>query len=121
MPVAYSLDLRRKVVEACARGDRTQHQVAEDFGIGVASVVRFVARARRGKLAYLRAASIPSRRRLDAEGEQQLLALLRANPDASGMELADDLGGMGILVSKSTVNRILQRHGYTRKIRRSSP
>jgi transposase len=99
VPPAYSLDFRRKVVDACARGDRTQHQVAEDFGIGVASVVRFVARSRRGKLACVRAASIPGRRRLDAEGEQQLLALLGANPDASGMELAADLGGMGIIVS----------------------
>lgn len=121
MPVAYSLDLRSKVVEAWQRGDRTQQEVADDFGIGVASVVRFVARARRGKLAYVRPSTVPSRRRLDAAGEEQVLALARATPDASEVELAYDLGLLGIHVSRSTVNRILHRHGYTRKKRRSSP
>ena len=120
MPVAYSLDLRRKVVEACARGDRTQHQVAEDFGIGIASVVRFVIRAKNGKLAYERPRVIPSRRVLDDAGEQALLELVRATPDATERELADDLAMTGRRVSRSTVSRALHRLGWTRKKRPTS-
>jgi transposase len=121
VPNAYSVDVRRKVVEACARGDRTQRQVARDFGIGIASVVRFVIRARQGKLAYERARTVPSRRRLDEAGELRLLALARDTPDATGPELVDALFSEGLRVSRSTVDRILQRHGFTRKKRRSSP
>ena len=69
MPPAYSLDFRRKIVEACARGDRTQRQVAENFGIGIASVVRFVLRAKKGQLAYERPKVLLSRRVLDGAGE----------------------------------------------------
>lgn len=115
MPGAYSADLRKKVVEANARGDRTQHEIADDFGIGVASVVRFVARARQGRLAYVRPSTVPSRRALDAAGEERVLALARATPDASEVELADELANEGIHVSRSTVNRVLKRHGMTRK------
>ena len=104
MPTAYSLDLRKKVVEACARGDRTQRQVAADFGIGIATVVRFVIRARQGRLRYERPKTVPSRRVLDAAGEQKLLDLVRATPDASELELVDDLAKAGLRVSASTVN-----------------
>ena len=119
MPTAYSLDLRKKVVEACARGDRTQRQVAADFGIGIATVVRFVIRARQGRLRYERPKTVPSRRVLDAAGEQKLLDLVRATPDASELELVDDLAKAGLRVSASTVNRVLHRHGFTRKKRLS--
>ncbi len=120
MPPAYSLDFRRKVVDACARGDRTQRQVAEDFGIGIASVVRFVIRAKQGKLAYERPRVIPSRRVLDDAGEQALLELVRATPDATERELADDLALTGRRVSRSTVSRALRRLGWTRKKRPTS-
>jgi transposase len=121
VPSAYSLDLRTKVVEACARGDRTQQQVAHDFGIGIASVVRYVIRARQGNLAYEPAKTVPSRRVLDDAGEQQLLDLARATPDATESELVDALAELDLHVSRSTVNRILHRHGFTRKKRPTSP
>ena len=120
MPPAYSLDFRRKVVDACARGARTQRQVAEDFGIGIASVVRFVIRAKNGKLAYERPKIIPSRRVLDDAGEKALLELVRATPDATERELADDLAMTGRRVSRSSVSRALHRLGWTRKKRLTS-
>ena len=120
MPTAYSLDLRKKIVEACARGGRTQRQVAEDIGIGIASVVRFVIRFRLGKLAYERPKTLPNRRVLGDAGEQKLLELARATPDATERELADDLAQSGHRVSRSTVSRVLHRNGFTRKKRPTS-
>jgi arginine repressor len=52
---------------------------------------------------------------LDAAGEQKLPDLVRATPDASELELVDDLAKTGLRVSASTVNRVLHRHGFTRK------
>ena len=116
MPKACSLDLRRKVVEADGRGDRTQNEGADAFGIGVASVVRCGARAKEGTLASVRAARVLSRRVLDEAGEARLIARSRATPAASEIELAADLADAGMRVSRSTVNRVPKRRGLTRKI-----
>ncbi len=45
---AYSLDLRKKIVEAKERGMRTT-EVAETYGVGVSSVKRYAATAREGR------------------------------------------------------------------------
>lgn len=37
MPAAYSMDFRKKVMQAVERGDRTQQEVADAFEIGIAT------------------------------------------------------------------------------------
>jgi transposase len=44
---AYSLDLRKKIVEAKERGIPTS-EVAKTFGVGVSSVKRYTVAAREG-------------------------------------------------------------------------
>lgn len=48
--MAYSLDLRERVVEAVAEGQKHQ-EVASRFKVGVATVRRYLSRARLGALA----------------------------------------------------------------------
>ena len=45
---AYSLDLRKKIVEAKQRGAPTS-EVARTFGVGVSTVKRYAATAREGR------------------------------------------------------------------------
>src|SRR5918998_4573729 len=45
---AYSLDLRKKIVEAKERGMPTA-EVAKTFGVGVSTVKRYAAAARQGR------------------------------------------------------------------------
>ena len=45
---AYSLDLRKKIVEAKERGTPTA-EVARTFGVGLSTVKRYAAAAREGK------------------------------------------------------------------------
>jgi transposase len=46
MPRAYSMDLRERVVAACARGELTREQVAQQFGIAEATLYEWLTRAR---------------------------------------------------------------------------
>jgi transposase-like protein len=58
---AYSLDLRKKIVEAKERGTPTA-EVAKTFGVGLSTVKRYAATAREGKpLAPKRSAQAPNR------------------------------------------------------------
>lgn len=47
MGAAYSVDLRRKVVEACERGTASQAQVAQFFGVSVSFVEKLLRLHRR--------------------------------------------------------------------------
>jgi len=55
MAAPYSLDLRRKVVQACRRPGQSQRAVAEFFGVSLSFVEALLRRVRRsGELAPLR-------------------------------------------------------------------
>ncbi|TXD36894.1 transposase [Lujinxingia vulgaris] len=43
MGKGYLLDLRERVIAAYRRGGRTRNQIADDFGVGVATVGRWLA------------------------------------------------------------------------------
>ena len=59
---AYSLDLRKKIVQAKQRGTPTS-EVARSFGVGVSTVKRYAATAREGRtLAPKKNAPVPGRR-----------------------------------------------------------
>ena len=55
MAAPYSLELRRKVVQACRRPGQSQRAVAEFFGVSLSFVEALLRRVRRsGELAPLR-------------------------------------------------------------------
>ena len=111
---AYSLDLRKKIVEAKQRGTPTS-EVARTFGVGVSTVKRYAATARQGR--PLAPKKHPGSKPKIDEGARRLLeADLQERPAATLPERREFLRRTcGVSVSDSTVSRMLKRLGWTRK------
>jgi transposase len=117
---AYSLDLRTRIVETVAAG-QSKSAVAHRFGVGRATVYRYLARQQlTGSLAPGRAPG--ARRRLPAAAEPALRAQLATRPDATLAEhCATWAQQQGVHVSPATMRRAIRRLGWTRKKRRFTP
>lgn len=123
MPVPYSEDLRRKVIQACERGTQSQREIAELFSVSqsfVESVWRHY-RCSGGEF-------VPHRRRagrharLDEGCHVRLRAWLEEQPDLTLKELAGRLhAAAGIMVSEPTMCRVLRQLGLRRKKRPYMP
>jgi transposase len=111
---AYSLDLRRKIVEAKERG-RPTTEVARTFGVGLSTVKRYATTARQGK--SLAPKKRPgSKPKLDEAARKLLEADLRERPAATLPQRREFLAQVaGVSVSDSTISRMLRRLGWTRK------
>jgi transposase len=111
---AYSLDLRKKIVEAKERGMPTA-EVARTFGVGLSTVKRYAAIAREGKplAPKKRPGSEP---KLDEAARKLLEADLQERPAATLPQRREFLARVaGVRVSDSTVSRMLGRMGWSRK------
>ena len=111
---AYSLDLRKKILEAKERGMPTS-EVAKTFGVGLSTVKRYAATARQGR--PLAPKKHPGSKPKIDEGPRRLLeADLEERPAATLPERREFLRRTcGVSVSDSTVSRMLKRLGWTRK------
>jgi transposase len=110
----YSLDLRKKIVEAKERGMPTA-EVAKTFGVGVSTVKRYAATAREGRslAPKKRPGSEP---KLDEGARRLLEADLEERPAATLPQRREFLQRTcGVSVSESTVSRMLKRMGWSRK------
>jgi transposase len=102
----YSVDLRERVREAIDSGE-THMAVAGMFQIGIATVERYVARWKRtGSLAPDKFGG-HMRYKL-AEYKEKVMAIVKAEPDQTLMELQEKLACSGIEVSKSALDRFLK-------------
>jgi transposase len=113
---AYSLDLRRRVLSAALRGDRTISEVAEMFGVSMAFVNKMLRLHRAG----LDLAPSPHGGghvpRLQARHHKLLLAAVASNNDATLGELREHLAQRArVSVSDATVSRALSKLGLPRK------
>ena len=111
---AYSLDMRKKIVEARERRMPTV-EVARVFGVGVSSVKRYVATAREGRpLAPKRRPGLKPR--LDEAARRLLEEDVEQRPAATLRQRREFLRRVaGVWVSESTVSRVLRRLGWSRK------
>jgi transposase len=117
---SYSIDLRKRVVEAYGQesGRGSQARLAKRFGVSPAWVCGLLLRYRQtGDYGPLRTrrgrkAVFVGRRR------EQLEDLVARQPDATLAELRDRTG---VTCSLAAICRTLQRWGYRRKKRRSGP
>jgi transposase len=121
MPAPYSLDLRKRVVEAYDDGaGGTYVEIAIRFDVGEATVDRWVSRHRRtGSIAP---DAMGGRRhgKFDAAADAKLAAMVAEDVDATRIELMERLREeLGLVVSHSAVQDALQRLGLTRKKRLS--
>ena len=119
MALAYSLDLRERVVGAVLRGE-TCRAVAAAFDVSVASVVKWSQRARAtGSPA---AKAMGGKRPYLLEGQRGfLLARLSEKPDLTLQALLLELRARGIVVSCDTLWRFPRREKISFKKKRCSP
>jgi transposase len=112
----YSLDLRRKIVQACERGAGSQRAVAERFDVSLSFVEKLLMLQRRtGAVAPKpHAGGKPSR--LDVAARLQLQQWLADQPDLTLAELAERLHHtLHIQVSCPRLCGVLQELGLPRK------
>jgi|SRR5829696_8395551 len=111
---AYSEDLRKKIVQALLRGTG-KSKAARLFGVSLSSVKRYARTAREGK--PLTPRKNPGKRpKLGKSARAPLEADLAKRPEVTLSQRRSFLQEVtGVLVSNSTVSRLLKRLGYTRK------
>src|SRR5215212_3324932 len=111
---AYSVDLRRKIVDAVLSG-RPKAQVARGFGVGISTVKRYASKAQKGE--SLVPKRPPGKRRKLEEAARMLLEHdLEERPAATLARRGEFLARMaGVSVSDSTISRMLGRLGWSRK------
>jgi putative transposase len=116
---ALSNDLRERVVKAYVEGNDTYAQVGVRFGVGEATVDRWVSRYRRTGSVTPDAMGGNRNGKFDAAGDAVLRSIVEAQPDATRIEIVEQLARAGLCVSPAAVQRRVVRLKLTRKKRRS--
>jgi len=113
---AYSQDLRERVVRAVDRGEQTQQQIAERFGVSTAWIKKLIRQRREtGSIAPKpHGGGMPAKYR--GKTLERLQRELAAQPDATLEELRDRTR---VPASIMAVFRALERLGAHRKKSRS--
>jgi len=116
MPAPLSMDLRVRIVERYLEDGATVDSVAAQFGVGRASVSRFLRQQREtghlepGKLGGGRGSVIAD------DDLDNVHVLVEEKPDRTQEELVDAYEARtGVRVSRSTMSRALKRAGLSRK------
>ena len=113
---AYSLDLRQKIVDAYAQGNRSQRQLAQQFGVALSFIEKLLKQQREtGSIApKVRTQQTPTK--LNVEQLKVLEQLVEAQNDATLDELRYQLKQKtGVLIGRSTVDRMLTKLNLTVK------
>jgi transposase len=112
MARAYSQDLRDRVIDA----GTSARAAAERFGIGIATAIVWVRRARQGERSA-RKQGQPKRSKLDTH-RAFLPGLIEAQPDVTIAEMRERLRSeVGVSASVGTIWTFLDRAGLTFKKR----
>lgn len=103
----YSMDLRQRIVEACAQG-ATDTAVAERYGVCTKTVQRYRQRAGQGQLVPRSAPGAPPR--ISKEQEVAFLALVREHPSFTLEQYVQEWERRtGVALPLSTLHRHLRR------------
>lgn len=120
MARAYSQDLRDRVIDTALAGTPARHAAAR-FGVGEATAIVWVRRARETGERTARKQGQPHRSKLDPYRDY-LLGLIAATPDLTISELlAQLLTDRGVSASRATLWTFLDRCGLTFKKRPPTP
>ncbi len=113
---AYSVDLRRKIVESYDRGDKSQSSIGDSFGVSLSFVEKLLRRRRTtGDIAALPHGG-GIKPRLDNDAVELLRLLVKEQPDATLAELCDEVEKQrGIRVSAPTMCTVLKKLDLGRK------
>jgi transposase len=120
MPIALSIDLRQRIVEAYDPKTTSCREVAERFSVGEASVNRFVNRYRRTGSVAPRPHGGGVQSKLQEPELATIRVLVVEKSDRTRLELIAALAERcGVRVSPATMGRALMALGLTRKKNRS--
>jgi transposase len=113
--VAYSEDLRRKIVQAVRERGMGKSEAARTFGVSLSSVKRYVKAAQEGH--SLSPGKAPGKRpKLSKSAKRLLEADVEERPWAKLLDRCEYLRKVaGVRVSESTISRAIRRLGFSRK------
>lgn len=122
MARAYGDDLRCKFLSAYDRGAGTLEELAEGFGVSLGWAKKISAQRNRTGQAE-RVPHRPGRKpRVGVEGQKQVVAWVRTQPDLTLAELAAKLNReAAVVLSRGRVWYLLQKLGLRLKKSRSTP
>jgi putative transposase len=116
MPVAYSTDLRSRVIDAWNAKEGTHVQLAERFKVSVSFVKRVLRRYRTNGQIEAKPRGATLGRTIDAEARKLVQRWIEQKPDIFLKELCEQLEAhQGIKVSQSTMCRAVQSLKMPRK------
>ena len=119
---AYSIDLRPKIVQACARQLGSQRVLADLFGVSLSFVEKLLRRHRTTGSIAPKPHAGGQRPVLDAAATSLVQQLVAHNADITLEELCARVAAeRGIHISVATMCRVLQRLGLPRKKNRFMP
>src|SRR6185503_8790633 len=122
MGAALSEDLRWRIIEAWRKRKLTTVELAEQFGVGEATVKRLKKRFLKTKSVTRSPHGGGTQPKIGPEHKPIVAALVQAHPDWREDQYAAHLAEHhGICASAVTVGRAIRRPGYSVKKRRSSP
>lgn len=113
---AYSLDLRQKIVDAYREGNISQRQLAKQFRVALSFIEKLLKQHREtGNIApIVRTKQTPTK--LNTEQLMVLKQIVETTNDATLEELRHQLQQQtGVLIGRSTVDRMLTRLNLTVK------
>ena len=115
---AYSMDLRRRVIQACDEKTGSLAVIAGRFSVSVSWITKL--KRRRCETGSIAAKPHGAGRRpaLDQAACERLRKLVTEDSDATLIQLCDRIG---VAVSTSAMDRTLRRLGLSYKKRRAAP
>lgn len=119
---AYSLDLREKIIDAHIMEGVSVRKVAKRFRVATSFVETLLRRLRETGDILPKPHGGGPQSKLKAEQIALVAALVEADNDATLAELCDPLAAAtSIRVSRSTMGRVVNALGFTRKKKRCTP
>jgi transposase len=88
MTAAYSVDLRRKVVESYEGGNGSYSKISSDFGISIRSVKRYVKQYREDGNLLPKKGNQGRPKKVDEDGYKTIRNIIRSHPTVTLAELS---------------------------------
>jgi transposase len=119
MARAYSFDLRKRVIDFVLAGSSCLEAGAH-FGVSESSAIKWTRRFRDTGLIEAKPTGGDYRSQVIEASSDKILAILKAQPDITLMDMKSKLLEQSLMFSKSALARFLIRHGQTLKKRRAT-
>ena len=113
---AYSLDLRQKIIGVYKEGNITQRKLAAQFKVALSFIQKLLKQYRETGNIAAKVRKVQTPTKLNSEQLEILEQLVEVNNDATLEELRQLLlEKTGVLIGRSTVDRMLKKINITHK------